>query len=101
MSSIEAKNWEMVNKLREIDAWLIKHYSAKTKKTKPKKEVPIEYETKAESFKENYSVKAVSEKIKNDKNIVIEDESEVVLVEKKKTYELGMNGDDSSIFLSD
>ena len=45
VASVEAKNWEMINKLREIDAWLIKHYSSKSKKIKVKKILPTEYQT--------------------------------------------------------
>lgn len=34
---MEAKNWDIINKLREIDARLLKHYNSKLKKAKPKK----------------------------------------------------------------
>ena len=88
VASIEAKNWEMINKLREIDAWLIKHYSSKSKKIKVKKVIPTEYQTTREEYKENHSTKAISETVnmRNDKNVSMEEESETVLVEKKKTY---------------
>lgn len=37
VAATETKNWEIINKLREIDARLIKHYNSKLKKAKPKK----------------------------------------------------------------
>ena len=39
--------------------------------------------------------------MRNDKNVSMEEESEVVLVEKKKTYELSMNSDENCVILND
>ena len=71
---MEAKNWETINKLREIDAWLIRHYSSKSKKIKTRKAVKEEPTFSKEEIKENHSTKAISETVymRNDKNISVE-----------------------------